>query len=274
MPYRNGHFYVGFVLLVVVSGFWVTYFQQIDSVPLAFHVHAFTATSWLLLLIAQSVAIHRRANALHKLMGRASFVLFPLLLLGFAMIIDVSANRYASGESEFIAYVGPSFAIGMGIAIAAYLVLFYQALRHRRNVKLHAGYMLATPLILFESPVSRLIGQFFPWMNVIGSEGIQGMLDTIVVGNALATIFALAVYLRDRKNGAPWLVAAGFTVAQSAAMWFAPGLPLLPELFRAYAAVPTAITLLAALAMGGAAGWLGWRAVPGAGQRRAATAPA
>ena len=34
----------------------------------------------------------------------------------------------------------------------------------------------------------------------------RGLLDTIVVSNALVTAFALAVYFRDRKHGAPWLV--------------------------------------------------------------------
>ena len=72
----------------------------------------------------------------------------------------VSADRLAANEGEFIAFAGPSFAIGMAIAIAAYLTLFYLALKHRRNVKLHAGYMLATPLILFESPFSRVIDAY------------------------------------------------------------------------------------------------------------------
>jgi hypothetical protein len=233
MPYRYGHFYVGFVLLVILAGFWASYFSPIASVPLAFHVHAMTASAWLLLLIAQSVAIHRRMNALHRTMGLASLALFPLLILGLTMIINVSADRFAARESEFIAYVGPSFGIGMGVAIAAYLTLFYQALKHRRTVKLHAGFMLATPMILFESPFSRVIERFFPWMNVIGSEGPQGLLDTIAVSNALVALFALALYLRDRKSGAPWLVAIFFITLQSVLMWFAPGMPFLADLFAA-----------------------------------------
>lgn len=263
MPYRHAHFYVGFVLLVILTGFWASYFAPIRSaMPLAFHVHAVTASSWLLLLIAQSVVIHRRMNALHKTMGLASFALFPLLILGFAMIINVSADRYAAKESEFIAYLGPSFGIGMGIAIAAYLTLFYQALKHRRNIRLHAGYMLATPMILFESPFSRVMDSFLPWMNVIGSEGPRGLLDTIVVSNALVTIFALALYLRDRRHGAPWLVAIGFMTLQSIAMWFAPDVPMLTDLFAAYTRVPHALSLTAALVAGLAAGWFGWRAAP------------
>ena len=69
MPYKHGHYFVGAVLIVILGGFWASYFAPIGAVPLAFHVHAFTAMSWLLLLIVQHVSIHRRSNAFHKQMG-------------------------------------------------------------------------------------------------------------------------------------------------------------------------------------------------------------
>lgn len=258
MPYKYGHYFVGFVLFVTVAGFWASYFSLIGDVPIAFHVHAFTATSWLLLLLVQSVAIHHKFNAFHKLMGQASFVIFPLLIAGFVMIINVSATRYAAQSSPFIAVVGPSFGIGMVIAIAAYLTLFYLALRHRRNIRLHAGYMLATPMILFESPFSRVMEQAFPWMNVIGSEGPRQVLDTIAISDGLVATLALILYLRDRKSGAPWLIAAGFVLLQAVVMWFAPDIVALNNLFALYAQVPDALSVLLGFLAGAAAAWLGW----------------
>lgn len=260
MPYRHAHYFVGFVLLVILGGFWASYWSAIGNVPLAFHFHAISSSTWLLLLIVQSVAIHRRSNAFHKQMGLASFALFPLLILGFMMIIDVSAQRYTAAESPFIMHNGPSFGIGMVIAIAAYLTLYYQALKSRRNVKLHAGYMLATPLILFESPFSRVIEQFLPWMNVIGSDGPQGVQDTIVISDSLGIVFAMTLYFMDRKHGTPWLVAASFMGLQAVVMWFAPFVPELGTLFRAYAQIPLIVTASAGIAAGALAGWLGWRA--------------
>lgn len=259
MPYRFGHYFVAFVLMVILGGFWASYWSTIGNVPSAFHFHAISSSTWLLLLIVQSVAIHQRWNGFHKQMGLASFVLFPSLILGFMMIIDVSAQRYASGENPFIMHNGPSFGFGMAIAIAAYLTLFYQALKTRRNVKLHAGYMLATPLILFESPFSRVIDQFLPWMNFIGSEGPQGVQDTIVISDSLGIIFALTLYFMDRKHGAPWLVAAFFMGLQAVVMWFAPFVPELGGLFLAYAKVPLVVTASTGIAAGIFVGWLGWR---------------
>jgi hypothetical protein len=263
MPYRYGHYFVGFVLLVILGGFWASYWSAIGNVPSAFHVHAISSTTWLLLLIVQSLAIHRRWNIFHKQMGLASFVLFPFLILGFVMIIDVSAQRYASGENPFIMHNGPSFGVGMAIAIAAYLTLFYRALKTRRNVKLHAGYMLATPLILFESPFSRVIDQFFPWMNFIGSEGPQGVQDTILISDSLGIIFALTLYFMDRKHGAPWVIAAAFMGLQAVVMWCAPFVPVLGGYFLAYSQIPLVVTASAGIAAGILVGWLGWRAGAG-----------
>lgn len=261
MPYRHAHYFVGFVLLVIMAGFWASYFAAPDAIPLAFHVHAISAMTWLALLIAQHLTIHRRAAALHRQMGRASFVLFPFLIVGFVMIVNVSAARYVAPDSGAgIKLLGPSFGIGMAIAIAAYLTLFGLALKHRYNLKLHAGYMLATPLILFESPFSRVIGDYLPWMNVIGSEGPRQVLDTIVIAQAIALAFALVVWLRNRKHGAPWLVASGFIVAETAAMWFAPDVPALGTAFAAYGTVPPGVSLALGVVAAVAATWWGWEA--------------
>jgi hypothetical protein len=260
VPYRHAHYYVGFVLLVILAGFWASYFAPIrTALPLAFHVHAITAMTWLAFLIVQIVSIHRRMNALHRQIGWASFALFPLLMLGLGMIINVSADRYAVRESPFITTFGPSAGIGMAVAMAAYLTLFYRALKHRRQVKLHAGYMLATPMILFESPMSRVIGALFgPYLR----DGAWGVLDSIVMANAMCIVFALALYRRDPRTGAPWLVAAGFMALQSVTMWTAPHVRVLGTLFAAYARLPHWIGLTAAVSAGAAAGWLGWTAAP------------
>ncbi len=261
MPYRHAHYFVGFVLLVIMAGFWASYFAVAGEVPAAFHVHAISAMTWLALLIAQHLTIHRRAAALHRQMGLASFVLFPFLILGFMMIVNVSAARYVAPDAGAgIQLLGPSFGIGMAIAIAAYLTLFFLALKHRNKLKLHAGYMLATPLILFESPFSRIIGEYLPWMNVIGSDGPRQVLDTIVISDGLAIVFALALWAMNRKHGAPWLVAAGFMGLQAAAMWFAPDMPFLGTGFAAYAAIPPGVTLALGVVAGAAAAWLGWGA--------------
>jgi hypothetical protein len=132
--------------------------------------------------------------------------------------------------------------------------------------------MLATPLILFESPFSRVMSEYFPWMNIINSEGPRYVLDTIVISDGLAIIFALALYVMNRKRGAPWLIASGFMALQAVATWFAPDMPLIGSAFGAYASVPPAITLALGVAAGAATAWLGWEAGKPQPKRAPATA--
>ncbi len=266
MPYRHSHYFVGGVLLVIFVGFWASYWMPITSARWAFHAHAMTAMAWLALLIVQNVAIQQRHNALHRTLGLASLALFPFLILGLVLIVHVAGVRYVSMEDAFSVHNGPAFGVGGLIAIAAYLTLFYLALKHRRRVKVHAGYMLATPLILFESPFSRVMGNHMPWMNVIGSDGVHAVQDTIAISDTLAALFALALYARDRKSGRPWLVAAAFCMAQAVVMWFTPFIPQMGSLFGAYMTIPLPMTACAGLAAGILAGWLGW--VAGTGPAR------
>jgi hypothetical protein len=273
MPYRHAPYFVGLVLLTVLVGFWASYWSPIGNVPTAFHVHAITSSIWLILLIVQQVAIQRRQNALHRQLGLASFVLFPLLMAGFMMIADISAQAYVKAPSPFAIHNSPSFGIGTFIAIAAYLTLFYLALKHRRNVRLHAGYMLASPIVLFESPFSRILPEYLPWLNVIGSTGPQEVQDTILISDLMACAFALTLYFMHRKHGAPWLWAAVFTAVQGLVMWFAPSVPQLGPLLGAYAQIPLPLTISAGMAAGALVTWLGWRA-GAAPQRKAASAGA
>ena len=72
--------------------------------------------------------------------------------------------------------------------------------------------MLATPLVLFESPFSRVMLDHLPFLVFTGTGFPQRILDAIVISMAMAAVFALAMYLRDRKTGVPFLVAAGLIV--------------------------------------------------------------
>lgn len=261
MPYRRANYFVGFTLLVIVIGFWSSYFAPIADVPHAFHVHAFTATSWVVLLMFQSWSIHSGRRNVHRVAGKLSLFLFPFLIVGFVMIINVSAVSFAANENSTARFLGPSFGFSMLFAILAYLILYYQALRHRRNVKLHAGYMLTTPLVLFESPFSRVMQDHLPFLVFTGSEAPQRILDAIVISMAMAIAFAVVMYVRDRKYGVPFLVAAILMLLQAVSMYVGTSVEWVRQSFAVYAGFPTTVTLLVGFLLGAAVSWIGWRPV-------------
>ena len=158
-------------------------------------------------------------------------------------------------------------------AIIAYLVVYFQALRHRRNVRLHAGYMLTTPLILFESPFSRIILAHLPFLVFTDSDFPQRILDAIVIAMSMSIAFAVVLYLRDRRFGTPFLVAAGLMTMQAIAMYFGAHLEWVKTGFRAYAAIPESVTIVAGFALGAAVAWSGYRRTTGRATVSTAAAP-
>lgn len=257
MPFKWSVPYVLFFIAVTFLGFWQSYFSALARVPLAFHVHALTALVWLGLLLIQSWSIHQGRRGLHKIVGKASFVAFPLLILGLVMIMNRVAGFYLDDVNN-AASVEPSVGAITVVAIAAYLVLYAMALRHRRNPKLHGGYMLATPLILFESPAGRATSQLFNWPQFADRTPIQEFGDFIAVLDAFAIALAIVLYFADRKHGAPWLIAAGFLIVQSLVAYYPDLIPGFRMFFAAYAQWPASATLTGALLAGVLAAGVGW----------------
>lgn len=274
MPYRHANYFMAFVLAVLVTGFWNSYFRPIAEVPLAFHVHAFTATSWVVLLMVQNWGIHSGRRKLHRIGGMLSLFLFPFLITGFVMIINKTAADYVTGTRDNDSFLGPSFALSMLFAIIAYLVLYYQALRNRRNVRLHAGYMLTTPLVLFESPFSRVMLTYLPFLVFTGSEFPQRVLDAIVISMAMSIAFAIVMYLRDRKSGVPFLVAAGLMSLQAVSMYVGTSIDWVRAGLAVYATIPAPVTLVAGFLLGAAVSWLGWKQPAAGSPRREVQMPA
>ena len=273
MPYRHAKYFVGFALFVIVVGFWDSYFVPIAEVPTAFHVHAFTAITWVVLLLFQDWAIRSRRRNLHKIGGMLSLYLFPFLIVGFVMIINVSAAGYVANENPVARFLGPSFGLSMTIAVIAYLTLFYQALKNRRNVRLHAGYMLTTPLILFESPFSRIILSDMPFLVFTESEFPQRILDAIVIAMVISIVFSMVLYLRDRKSGIPFLVAASFLFVESVCMYVGTNIEWVRQGFEAYARIPTVLTMVVGFLLGVAISWFGWKSIDRRGPQIEAALP-
>lgn len=110
MPCRQTQWFVGFVLADNSIRLWARYWSPIRAVPLNFHVHALSSCTLLMVLIVQSVAIHSRSSAFRRKFGLARLTLFPLMILGCIMILDVSVRNLAAEKRPFSVDLNPSFA--------------------------------------------------------------------------------------------------------------------------------------------------------------------
>ena len=260
MPYRNAPYYVLAVIAVIVAGFWPSYFGVWGNVPWQFHAHGIAASIWVLMVLAQSLTIHNAQLPLHRAVGKASLLLFPFLIGGLAAIIDLTGKGFVSGDGVTRQMFGGQFLVGLALAIAAYVVLYYRALKFRRKVWLHSGYMLATPLILFESPFSRLMAGFVPGLTIRGPQDFDRIIPSIEWAMAVELIVIAVLWWRFRDKASPFLVAAVFIVGQMLTMGLMADNAVLERLLVVIGNVPSATVVLTGFAIGAATSWAGWQA--------------
>ncbi len=260
MPYRHAPYYMLAVIAVIVAGFWPSYFGVWSSVPWQFHAHGVAASLWVLMVLAQTVLVHKAQLPLHRAIGKSSLILFPFLIGGLAAIIDLTGKGFVTGDGETRQLYGASFLIGLVLAIAAYVVLYYRALKYRRKVWLHSGYMLATPLILFESPFSRLMTGFVPGLTIRGPQDFDRIIPSIEWAMALELAIIAVLWFRFRDKASPFLVAGVFIVAQMLTMGLLVDNAVLEWLLTVIGRLPSAAVVLTGFAIGAATSWAGWNA--------------
>jgi hypothetical protein len=260
MPYRHAPYYVLVVIAVIIAGFWPSYFAQWGTVPWQFHAHGVAASIWVLMVLMQSWTVHKAQLPLHRAVGKSSLLLFPFLIGGLAAIIDLTAKGYVAADSPFRVELGGQFLIGLALAIAAYVVLYYRALKFRRKVWLHSGYMLATPLILFESPFSRVMGMVLPPFAIRGPQDIGRLIPTIEWAMAIELAIIAVLWWRFRDKASPFLVAGGFIVAQMLTMGLLSDNAVLEGLLVVIGKLPSVAVVLTGFAIGAATSWAGWNA--------------
>jgi len=260
MPYRNAPYYVLVVIATTIAGFWASYFSTWDSVPWQFHAHGIAASIWVMMVLAQSWTVHKEQLPLHRAVGKSSLLLFPFLIAGLAAIIDLTGKGFVAGNDPVRALFGGQFLAGLVLAIAAYVVLYYRALKHRRKVWLHAGYMLATPLILFESPLSRLFVAWIPALAVNGPEDFPRIIHSILWAMAVELLIVAVLWYRLRDRAGPFLVAGLFIGAQMVTMGLMNDNGLLEALLAIIGQLPSFLVVAAGFAVGAYTSWAGWNA--------------
>ena len=144
---------------LVVVAFWPLYFSRpFAAIDLYTHFHALTGSLWFVLLIAQPLSIHYRRLALHRALGRCSYVLAPLFVLAGVLL---SHHRLASMSDETFAAEGYSHYLPF-YASVVFAAAYALGLRYRRVPKAHGRFMLLTAMPLVDPVIGRVLFFYFP----------------------------------------------------------------------------------------------------------------
>lgn len=223
---QSAYRHLGYVLLVlpliVIAGFWIPYFSQIPqfepSMTTAVHVHALLLFAWVGLLVIQPLAIRNKAFAVHRVLGKASYVLLPMILV-FA--IAMLRKEYQEHLAEGMNVAAARSAEYLSSVQLALLVVFYGlavARIHRRDVAEHMRYMICIALVLLPAGLARTLGYWF---------GV-GQVSSQTVCLAVIDLSLVSLILFDRRRhlaSRPYSVAlAAYFMVETG--WIALGRPV------------------------------------------------
>jgi uncharacterized membrane protein YozB (DUF420 family) len=225
---RSGPYFAAFLLVALVA-FWPTYLSQARSASSAYtHLHAVTATLWMLMLIVQPMAIRARRRDWHRALGRMSYALVAVVLVSMVLL----AHRRIQGLDPE-AYRIQTYVLYLQVSLAAVFGLSYVlALLTRRTTALHARFMVCTGLTLIDPVVIRLMA----WADPTPSWNYQwftfGLTDCVLI--------ALIWLERDGRTGRrvfPAMLGV-FILAQLPALFALTDAPLWQAFARWFAALP------------------------------------
>ncbi|MHA6287300.1 hypothetical protein [Maricaulis sp. CAU 1757] len=260
MPYPRAWLWLLAIIPFIIPAFWRNYFAALDSVPVAFHLHTVSASAWLVLLIAQSWSVHHGRIGLHRMAGKASFVVIPLFIAGGLMVLSTMARAV----SPFYDLYASSLGFYDVIAVAGFGVLTWSALRHRRQVQLHSRYMLATVFLLLGPVYVRILNAYVPALQIRGPEDFWLFYWTLMAVQGVLVLATAWLAVRSGRWGRPWWGLCGLLVVQGAAFGWLGRLPAWREMFAAYGTVPTGLLIGLGIGAGVVLVWHAWAA----GKRR------
>jgi hypothetical protein len=184
---RFGLIFLGLIPLVLL-GFWKSYFskffEETSGLTWYMHFHAILMTAWVALLILQPVLIKEKKVKIHRLVGKFSYLLVPLILVSMLLLIHKAGNMKPVERQTF---VDASFGLlGLFVFGACYVT----AVINRKRTAIHARAMVGTGLALLDPTLMRILGPFsFP----------LGFF--MAVGIILGTFIFLIVLERKQASG-------------------------------------------------------------------------
>lgn len=155
--YKNAFYWFVGLLVLLVIGFWKTYFSALGDVGhVTHHFHGVTMLLWIFLLITQSWLIRNRRNTQHRSIGKLSFLVAPAVVITGVMVTIYSQ---AHNEEPLANFSQSIFWFGL-FASGLFAILYGLAILNRKNMQLHARYMVATSLVFIVPGFSRAVFQY------------------------------------------------------------------------------------------------------------------
>ncbi len=186
------YFFIG-VLICSLIGFHFTYtmrFPTFEGLSVAHHFHGATLMLWFLMLIVQPILIRKKKFALHRKVGKISYLLVPLILFSIFWVTKVSYLRNIASQPQEEVIGGLALDIPTIFIFGSF---YFLAMLNRRNSAAHMRYMVGTSLLMIGPGLGRALiifgGISFP----------MAIIYTTYFAEFIAILFIINDYIKGNS---------------------------------------------------------------------------
>lgn len=150
------------LLPAIVLAFWKSYFGILNDLPeiitSTIHIHFTLMSVWVAMLVSQPWLIHSGRMRAHRMVGRASYAVVPLVIWFGLVTVREALARTPEGVAADAAQIN-IFGFGQ---LGALAVTWGLAIAYRKRTKLHMRYMISTVIAIAPAVVFRVLAFWVP----------------------------------------------------------------------------------------------------------------
>jgi len=208
MTKTNVGFLIIALMLLTLVGFYPTYiskFPSFEHVTTVQHFHGAMMMIWFSLLVVQPFLIGYNKYRIHRILGKVSYVIAPLVMYSIFVASKYEYYRDLDDGTKDQALAG--LALDM-TSIIAFGICYILAIINRKNTALHMRYMVGTVLIIMAPGILRIIAIY----EIFGDIKFPtAVLYTFII--CLSIGLSLVAYdLIKSKPYKPYLITVGLMI--------------------------------------------------------------
>lgn len=180
--FKNIALFFAVTAAIVLIGFFPTYlshFPYFEGFVALHHFHGFVMALWLVVLIVQPILINKRKYQWHRMIGKFSYVLVPIIVISMALVYQRSfVISVAENGTDHIKSLSMLFLPLTDIL--PFTVFYLLAIIYRKKVANHLRFMISTAIVVGSAGIVRIC-MVWLGMDFVGAMYANAVLMILVL---------------------------------------------------------------------------------------------